>query len=109
MDNFIQEGEVLEWTNTTTSDVASGDVVVIGDRIGVAVADIDVDDAGSLCVEGVFELDALTAATWDQGDVLYWHQTNLELTNIASANVVAGYAAAAKAALATVAKVKINC
>ena len=91
MKNFVQEGNVLDFTATTA--VASGAVVVIGARIGVAVKDIAVGETGPLRVKGVVELAKLSTDTPAQGALLYWDSANSRLTTTASGNVLAGYAA----------------
>ena len=106
--NKIQSGAVLDWDNETSVDVESGDAVVIGDRIGIAVVDIDADDSGSVDFEGVYKLDKKSTDTWDQGDVLYWDDTNDYLTTTSSGNTVAGFAAEAGASAKTTGKVKLN-
>jgi len=50
---FIQAGHAVDYTPTT--DVASGDVVVQGDLVGVAKLDIKANTLGALAVTGVFD------------------------------------------------------
>ena len=109
MINAKATGNTVRWTNGTSADVASGDVVVIGDRIGIAAGDIAADADGVLVVEGIFELPAAADETWDLGDQLYWDATAEELTETASGNTPAGFAAEDKDVTTdTVADCKIN-
>jgi predicted RecA/RadA family phage recombinase len=91
MKNFIQAGEVLDYTPGAA--VVSGAVAVIGARIGIVVADIPAGVTGALRVKGVVELAKLGTDNVAQGEVLYWDATNSRLTKTAGSNVLAGYAA----------------
>lgn len=106
MKNFVQEGNVLDYT--PASAVASGAVVVIGARVGIAVADIAAGSTGALRVKGVVELAKLAADAPVQGALLYWDDANDRLTTTASGNTLAGYAAKAAGAGATTAWVHLN-
>lgn len=103
---FIQPGNVLD--HTPSAAVASGDVVVIGVRVGVALTDIAANDTGSLQVTGVFNLPKKSADTVAQGAAVYWDATNKQITTTASGNTLAGYAAQAAGAATTAVDVKIN-
>lgn len=72
MKNYVQGGSSLEWTNGTGSAVVSGDVVVVGNQIGVAAVDIADTESGTVNMEGVFTLPKVSAAVIAQGeDVIY--------------------------------------
>jgi len=90
--NYIQEGDVLD--HIAAAAIASGDVILIGKRIGVAVTDIALGDTGALAVEGVFDLPKVTTQAPAQGVLLYWDDTAKLITTIATANTLSGYAAA---------------
>lgn len=75
--NFVQNGDVLDWTNGTGSDVSSGDPVVMGSAgdatIGVALVDIADGASGAVQIaNGVFTLPKVTAAVFKQGESLMW-------------------------------------
>lgn len=76
--NYIQRGEVLSWENDTGSTVESGDPVVIGSLIGVALQDIEDGDQGSVQISGVFELPKATGSSWSTGDRLVWDDSEDE-------------------------------
>lgn len=103
---FIQPGNVLD--HTPAAAVASGDVVVIGARVGVALADIAANATGSLQVTGVFQLAKKAADTVAQGALVYWDATNKYITTTASGNTLAGFAASAAGATTTAVNVKLN-
>ena len=46
--NYLQEGEVLQWTNGTGADVTSGQMVKISHMLGVALQDIASTATGSV-------------------------------------------------------------
>lgn len=68
MDNLVQRGETMPWTNGTGSDVSSGDAVVVGGQIGVAITDIADGSSGDLAMAGVFSLPKTAGAAINQGD-----------------------------------------
>jgi predicted RecA/RadA family phage recombinase len=68
--NYVSEGDVLPWTNTTGSAVASGQVIVMGHALGVALVAIANGASGAVAVEGVFEVPKVSAAVFAQGEKL---------------------------------------
>jgi predicted RecA/RadA family phage recombinase len=106
MKNFIQVGDVLD--HTPAGAVTSGAVVVIGVRIGIAVANIAAGDTGPIRVKGVVELAKLGTDVVAQGAALYWDADDFRLTTTASGNVLAGYAAKAAGNGTTTAWLHLN-
>lgn len=106
MRNFRQDGSRMRYT--AGADITSGDVVVVGSRIGIATADIANGAVGELAMEGVFELAKKSADTFTQGAVVYWDNTNDELTTTSTDNTLAGYVTEAAASSVVLAKIKIN-
>lgn len=103
---FVQPGTVLDYT--PGSSVTSGQVVLIGVRIGVALKDIPANATGPLQVAGVFNIAKLSTDVVAQGAALYWDNTNSRLTTTASGNTLAGFAAAAAGNGATTVAIKLN-
>jgi predicted RecA/RadA family phage recombinase len=68
--NFVTEGKILNWPNGTGSAVSSGEVVVIGDLVGVALVDIADGESGSVQISEVFTLTKTAGTAWNQGDKL---------------------------------------
>lgn len=91
MENFIQAGKRMSYTNATIAKILSGAGIVIGGKLYVAYGDIEVGADGELAAEGVFEL-AKGAGAISQGDSLYWDESEAELTKTAEGNVFAGVA-----------------
>jgi len=106
MNTYKGTGQRLSYT--AGSDLSASAVVVIGDMIGILVADIASGASGAVEVTGDHVLAATAADSWSQGVQLYWNATTEKLTDTASGNEKAGRAAADKAALATTARVLLN-
>ncbi|MGF7431089.1 DUF2190 family protein [Thermoanaerobacterium thermosaccharolyticum] len=104
---YIQKGEVIDFINNTGADIAYGDVVPIGSRIGIAAENIAKGATGSLNVTGVYELPAQNDITFNVGDEVYWDNTAGNVTKTAG-TIRAGWVVEAKAQTETTAKVKIN-
>lgn len=73
MNNYIQPGDTITWTNGTGAAVKSGDVVVVGTRVlGIAAVDIANAGTGAVQLTGVFTVPKVAAAVFNAGDVLTW-------------------------------------
>lgn len=105
--NYIQEGDVLDYTAGGAA-VAAGAVVLMGKRLGVILRDIAANGTGSASVTGVWQIAKLSTDVVAQGDALYWDAANSRLTSTAGSNVLAGFAANAAGAGTTTINVKIN-
>lgn len=64
----VLDGSVLQ--HTAASAISSGDVVVMGSLLGVALTDIASGETGSVAIKGVFRLPKLGAAVIGQGETL---------------------------------------
>jgi predicted RecA/RadA family phage recombinase len=69
--NYVNEGCVIEFTASGTS-YASGDVVVVGQQIGVALVDIADGETGTVRLDGVFDLPKADAAVIAAGESVIW-------------------------------------
>ena len=105
--NYIQEGEILTVTAGATA-IVSGAVVLIGKRVGIALADIPALGAGSASVTGVWAVAKLGTDAVAQGDLLYWDAANSRMTATAAGNTLAGFAAAPAGAGVAFVNIKIN-
>jgi predicted RecA/RadA family phage recombinase len=83
---FIQDGKYVD--HTPLGALASGDVVVQGDLVGVVVRPLAVGELGALVVDGVFDFakEAGGGVTFAVGAIAYWDDTN----NVAVATDGAG-------------------
>jgi predicted RecA/RadA family phage recombinase len=89
--NFIEKGEVLNYT-ATTKQIVSGDLVIIGAISGVAKTDIAVGETGAVHITGVYSLPK-AAESITQGSKVYWHATNKNVTGNKTDSVLIGVAA----------------
>lgn len=106
--NYVQEGDVLNYTNASGSTISSGAALLIGTWLGVALADIANTATGSVAIEGVFTVAKLSTDVVAQGALLYWDNTNKRLTTTASGNTQVGHAFAAAGNGATTVQIKLN-
>jgi predicted RecA/RadA family phage recombinase len=103
---FVQEGKSIDYT--PGSAVASGDVIVQGGLVGIAVVPIAANDLGALTVEGVFNFTKNSGETWAVGDAIYWDESEEEATLTSSGNVYLGLCVLASASALTTGNVKLQ-
>lgn len=94
MKNFIQNGEVIEVA--APAAVASGDLVVVGSLIGVAVKAAASGEMVAIQLEGVFDLPKAAGAV-AVGDKLYFDPVAKVLTKTSSNYTLLAVAVAAAA------------
>lgn len=68
--NFIQPGQVLDYVNNTAAAIMSGDVVVAGAILGIALKDIPVGATESVRIEGVFKVPKSVGSAIAQGQAV---------------------------------------
>lgn len=69
--NRVNAGETTNHTPSGAA-VSSGSVVVLGEMLGVAAADIADGGTGAVNVEGVYELPAVSGAAFVHGRAIVW-------------------------------------
>lgn len=106
MNNYVMSGDVINYVAGAT--ISSGQVLLIGKRIGVALTDIANGATGAVRMEGIFTVAKLSTDVVAQGDLLYWDDTNHRLTKTATDNTLAGYASAAAGNGVTTVEISIN-
>lgn len=84
MNNFIQRGEVIDYTNVGSSPITSGSIVAIGGLLGVAVADIAPEETGAVRISGVVALPKNPATVITPGDALDYDVSANQLDKLAS-------------------------
>lgn len=105
---FVRDGKTLTYTNSSSTAIAVGAVVLMSNIVGVAIAAIAASGGvGAVQISGVWTL-AAAAGAWVQGDNLYWDAGNSDFTKTASGNTLAGVAADTKASAATTGNVLLN-
>ncbi|MCK6458128.1 MAG: DUF2190 family protein [Phycisphaerae bacterium] len=87
---FRHEGNPIDYT--PGADVAAGDVVVIGELVGVAKLDIKANALGALAVSGVFDFAKATGVgtAISAGANCYWDDANNVATTTATDNKLIG-------------------
>lgn len=68
--NYIQPGAVID--HVAASTIAAGDVVAIGQMLGVALADIANGATGSVQIKGVFDVPKVSGAVIAAGESLVY-------------------------------------
>lgn len=105
----IQEGERINYLNTTGLLILAHAVVAIADHIGVAVADIAIAGSGEIDIEGVFEGPADTGTAFVAGADAFYDPADGTLYATPSATrIAAGWFTEAKAQSGATAKVKLG-
>jgi len=103
---YIQRGESIDFT--PTEDVAAGDIVKLGNLVGVAKLDIKAGELGALALCGVYEI-ATNGAAIEAGAVVFVDPaTGKVCAESASGAVKFGHAVAAAAATDTLVLVRLE-
>jgi predicted RecA/RadA family phage recombinase len=68
--NQVQSGEVI--TITAGAAYSAGDVVKVGNILGVAITDIANGASGAVAIEGVFDVPKVSGAVIAAGESLTW-------------------------------------
>ena len=68
--NFVQDGDVLQ--HTAAAAITAGQVVKIGNVLGVALVDIPAGGTGSVKTTGVFTVPKVSGSVIAQGGLLLW-------------------------------------
>ena len=91
---YVQRGESIDFT--PTADVAAGDVVKVGDLVGVAKLDIRSGELGALALVGVYEAMKIGLAEFAAGAPVAYDFENRIATSptISPAAKVIGHAVA---------------
>jgi len=98
-------GDMMDYT--PGADVTAGDVVVVGEIVGVALADIASGEKGALALEGIFEVACKSADVVTAGALLYWDATEGEATLTQGTNNPIGVATTAAADTVVLVDVKL--
>jgi predicted RecA/RadA family phage recombinase len=107
MKNYVQPGEVLEFT-APAGGVTSGQGYIIGDTFVVATITAAAAAKFNGMIIGVFELAKTPADVIAEGVRIFWDNTAKQATVTATANRLIGHAAEARGATTTSVKVRLN-
>ncbi|RLS53624.1 MAG: DUF2190 family protein [Planctomycetota bacterium] len=103
---FAHEGAAID--HTPVADVSSGDVIVQGDLVAVARFDIKAGVQGALAVFGVFDFLKATNVAYTVGTILYWDDTNNQVTATATGNKQIGKVTRAAATTDTTVRIRMS-
>jgi predicted RecA/RadA family phage recombinase len=103
---FIQEGKYID--HTPIGALASGDVVVQGDLVGITLRPIAAGELGSLAVDGVFDFTKNTGVAYTVGTILYWDDTNNVVTTTSAGNKQIGKVVRAAGTTETSVRVRLS-
>lgn len=107
--NFIQSGDVVDYTNITGLAIAAGDVVVLNPyQLGIAINNIADNAVGEISLTGVYRLPKKVGVitVWQR---VYWNAaTRLIENENGEGLVLIGYAIAAETSESTTAKVALS-
>jgi predicted RecA/RadA family phage recombinase len=110
--NYTQDGQSITWANGTGSPVASGDPVVIGTQLGVAITDIADTESGAVFLGGVFSIPKSTGSAIAIGAAVDYDistaKVNGSITPATGDLIGCGVAWAAAASADTTVLVKLN-
>jgi predicted RecA/RadA family phage recombinase len=70
MKNYVQKGDCM--TITAGATITSGQVVAVGNILGVATANIANGAQGEICIRGVFTVPKVSGAVIAAGESLTW-------------------------------------
>lgn len=107
--NYVYSGDVVDFT--PGADIASGDVVIIGQQIGIALAPIANGATGSVALGGVFTVPKVSAAVIAQGESVIYDLSALAFDDNAATPAtgdVSGCCIAVEAAGAGVTSINIR-
>ncbi len=103
---YVQEGDAIDYT--PGSAVATGDVVVQGDLVGVVKRPLAANEPGALEVEGVFDFAKATNVAYTVGTILYWDDTNNLVTTTSAGNKSIGKVIRAAATTDATVRVRLS-
>ena len=102
---YYQKGDYIDYT--PEANVAAGDVVFLGDLVGVAKLDIKAGTLGALALSGVYRV-VKGSETADAGVAVYWNSESGQATFTQGSNKRIGTLVADAATEDAVCLVKIN-
>ena len=80
--NYTQQGAVMDYVASAT--ISSGDVIAIGEQIGIALVDMVSGDTAAVAIEGVFTVAKVSAAVITQGESVIWDSSAEEFDDNAA-------------------------
>lgn len=110
--NYVQPGEVIPYTVPADTTIASGDVVKVGQTLGVALSGGTTGDVLQIAISGVFTVPKVSAAVIKAGEALTWDADAAAFDDNAAVpatgDVTGGSAIAFEDAAATTTSLKVR-
>lgn len=106
MKNYVHPGDTI--TVVAPSNVASGDLVIIGGLVGVAVADADSGAEVEIMTRGVFDLPKTSAQAWATVGLAIYGTTSGPATTSTSDTTLIGKNVATAANPSAIGRVRLN-
>jgi len=107
MDNYVQPGHSIEYSNSGSA-ITSGSVVTLLDRCGIALTDIAATTGvGTVNLSGVYTLAKDNDEAIAQGEMLYFDSSDSTVTKTAAGNTPIGVAHEAATETSTSMKVRL--
>ncbi|RIY34500.1 hypothetical protein CKF54_00450 [Psittacicella hinzii] len=78
-------------TFTATADIANGELVLVGDVVGVASKSYKKNEVATMYTKDVYQVKAKDGDTFNQGDIVYFDATTKSVTKTATNNKKVGY------------------
>jgi len=95
MTGYYKNDEKIDYANAGSA-IASGDVVQIGDILGIAIGAIAASTGvGPVLIRGIVQVTKVGSQAWVQGATVYYDSGNTRFTTVAAGNTRAGVAALA--------------
>ena len=103
---FLSDGRYID--HTPAGALATGDVVVQGELVGVVTRPLAAGEAGALAVDGVFDFAKSAGVAYTVGQILYWDDTNNVVTVTATGNKQIGKVVKAAATTDTTVRMRLS-
>lgn len=103
---YVQDGDAIDYTPGAA--VATGDVVVQGDLVGVVKRPLAANETGAIEVEGVFDFAKATNVAYTVGTIMYWDDTANLVTTTATGNKQIGKVVRAAATADPTVRVRLS-
>lgn len=102
---YVHNGNAIDYM--PTADVAAGQIITLGDMIGIARLDIKANTLGALAVTGVYDV-VKGATAFNPGDAVYWNAANSVAVAEAAGNTLFGRAVVAATESEPTVRVKLS-
>lgn len=92
MAQFIQKGDIVDYTNSGEAAIEYGQLIVGKDKVFVAAEEIAPGATGGVHAEGVFEFETSDETAIEYGQKMYFDKTNKNATATSTDGIAIGYA-----------------